>query len=70
MSEPEPPRGMEQVAFGRDIVFDLNKSVYFDMNGEAVWSELSRDFFINLHKHIMGALDDTTLRFFLTHAVY
>ena len=58
-----------QITLRCDVVFDLDKAVYFDMDGKTIWSELSRYFFVDLHEHVVGAFDDATLRFLLTHAV-
>ena len=49
------------VRLGLDVVFDVDHAIYFDVDGEAICSELGRYFLVNLNKHIMAALHDRLL---------
>ena len=42
-----------QIALGLDVVLDVDQSIYFDVDSEAVGRELSRDFLVDLNEHIM-----------------
>ena len=58
-----------QIALRSYIVFYLDHAIYLDMDSKTIGRELSVYFFVDLHKHVVRALDDTPFRLFLTDAV-